>query len=88
MSVKSKEYIELKENYEKIEKQNKTLLHEKEQLLSIKSVLQTQKDVLSKEFEKIKNEKIEVDTNAQKHFSENAGLHLKLSEAEEKNQSL
>jgi len=41
----------------KLKKQNKTLLHEKEQLLSIKSVLQTQKDVLSKEFEKIKNEK-------------------------------
>jgi hypothetical protein len=65
----SKEYLELKINYDKIEKLNKTLAHEKDQLLNLKNVLQSQKDILSKEYEKVMKERVEFEINQNKNIS-------------------
>ena len=80
----SKEFIELKQCFDKIEKINKTLTHEKDQLMNIKNVLQSQKDTLSKEYEKIRKEKADFETITIKNKSENESLRLRFEEYEQK----
>lgn len=80
----TKEYIELMKNFEKQEKTNKTLTHEKDQLLNIKNVLQTQKDILSKEFEKVRKEKADFELSSLKNNNENDSLRVRIGDYEEK----
>lgn len=83
-AILSKEYLELKQTLEKIERTNKTLTHEKDQLLNIKNVLQSQKDTLSKEYEKAIREKNELEKNSSVFVTENDKLKGKITELEEK----
>jgi len=84
----SKDYLELKQDHEKIERTIKSLTHEKDQLLNIKNVLQSQKDTLSKEFEKAIKEKNELEKNFSIFQSENEKLKGKTIDLEEKLKNL